>query len=189
MNKYIIILAILIIPNLSLASEVTGVISTGLSGTVNETLTGTVTETVRRGGGGGGGGSTPPAAVPLPIAVPPSPLIPILTDNSVTTAHNFLTDLSVGSQGFDVSELQTRLTNLGIYMGPITGTFGPLTLAAVKIYQENNNLPPTGYVGPMTRDALNKGSSPTISQFIELLIRLGVISSDKADGARKAIGL
>ena len=39
--------------------------------------------------------------------------------------------------------------------GQETTYFGPLTLAAVKKYQAANGIPTTGYVGPLTRAALN----------------------------------
>jgi hypothetical protein len=59
------------------------------------------------------------------------------------------------SSDTDVAELQQRLTDLGIYSGPITGHFGPLTEAAVKMFQSQHNLDQFGYVGPGTRAALN----------------------------------
>ena len=36
-----------------------------------------------------------------------------------------------------------------------TGFFGALTFASVRRYQQVHNMPTTGYVGPMTRVALN----------------------------------
>lgn len=54
-----------------------------------------------------------------------------------------------------VIQLQTLLKNQGIYTGPTTGNFFGLTQTAVKIFQAKNGLPVTGYVGPLTRNALN----------------------------------
>jgi hypothetical protein len=69
------------------------------------------------------------------------------------TFNNFL---GVGSTGTDVTELQKQLTTLGIYSGPITGTFGSLTQAAVKAFQSAHGITQAGYVGPATRAALNQ---------------------------------
>ena len=57
--------------------------------------------------------------------------------------------------GEDVEELQAVLQLLGFYDGPITGTFGPLTEAAVMSFQEWVRLDPVGEVGPRTRAALS----------------------------------
>jgi len=69
----------------------------------------------------------------------------------------FSSYLEVGSTGSQVTALQTRLTALGIYSGPITGTFGGLTEAAVKAYQAKHGLTQLGAVGPATRSLLNQG--------------------------------
>ncbi len=58
-------------------------------------------------------------------------------------------------QGSDVAELQKRLTDEGVYSGPITGYFGPLTQAGVKEYQIKNGISAIGVVGPLTRAKLN----------------------------------
>ena len=67
----------------------------------------------------------------------------------------FVSDLRVGDRGLEVVELQTRLTLLGYYNGPITGYFGNLTKAAVVRFQSAHGLPSTGFVGPLTRQMLN----------------------------------
>ncbi len=63
--------------------------------------------------------------------------------------------LRVGSSGAEVLELQKRLTLEGVYSGPHTGYFGPLTEAGVIAYQGAHGIPQTGVVGPLTRAALN----------------------------------
>ena len=74
-----------------------------------------------------------------------------------STGYQFTRNLSIGMSGNDVTALQNRLTQEGVYNGPITGTFGPLTLAGVKAYQTKYGISPvSGYVGPMTRAQLNK---------------------------------
>lgn len=57
-----------------------------------------------------------------------------------------------------VTELQKYLVSEGYfnnaYMG--SGRFGPITHSAVARFQASNNLPSTGYVGPMTRNVISK---------------------------------
>jgi len=107
----------------------------------------------------------------------------------------FNIDLGYGMTNSDVTELQTRLTSEGVYTGPISGSFGPLTKVAVKAYQAKKGLPQTGFVGPLTRAALNGTTAPTttgganLRQFVELLISIGAISPEKAAAARSAAGL
>lgn len=77
----------------------------------------------------------------------------------------FEKDLKVGTQNEDVKKLQEVLTNEGIYSGPITGYFGPLTKAAVIKFQEKysdeilkplNLTKGTGFFGLSTRKKINK---------------------------------
>ncbi len=86
----------------------------------------------------------------------------VLKDLSLTggqvlgeSTYTFKRYLTFGSSGQEVTELQKRLTSEGVYSGPITGYFGPLTLKAVKAYQMKNNIQATGTVGPKTRGQLN----------------------------------
>ncbi len=72
-----------------------------------------------------------------------------------TGGYTFVGFLSLDSTGAEVTELQKFLTAKGFYAGPITGTFGPLTESAVKLYQAAHGIPSVGYVGPSTRAALN----------------------------------
>ncbi len=46
-----------------------------------------------------------------------------------------------GSEGEDVKRVQTRLTELGFFDGPISGYYMNQTMAAVKVFQEYNGLP------------------------------------------------
>lgn len=78
-------------------------------------------------------------------------------NGNVASSYQFTNPLKVGSKGTDVTELQKRLTAEGVYSGPINGSFGPLTEAAVKKYQTSYGLTPLGSVGPGTRAALNNG--------------------------------
>ncbi|MCX6702145.1 MAG: peptidoglycan-binding protein [Candidatus Zambryskibacteria bacterium] len=77
------------------------------------------------------------------------------TNTTANSKYTFTKPLTIGSTGTEVSELQKKLTSLGLYSGPITGTFGPLTQTAVKKLQLGHNLEQIGSVGPATRTALN----------------------------------
>lgn len=72
-----------------------------------------------------------------------------------TKKYIFTKALSPGSTGTEVSELQKKLSSLGLYSGPITATFGPLTKASVKKLQAKYKLDQIGNVGPGTRNLLN----------------------------------
>ena len=74
------------------------------------------------------------------------------TNSSTTSTVNNL--LKRGSQGANVGLLQQQLTQVGVYSGPITNTFGPLTQAAVTSFQENNGLSADGVVGEKTQALL-----------------------------------
>lgn len=76
-------------------------------------------------------------------------------------AYHFGTDLTVGSHGQDVVELQNVLIEQGfLNAGLNTGTFADLTKAAVIKYQKAHTIAPTsGFVGPLTRAELNKGDN------------------------------
>jgi peptidoglycan hydrolase-like protein with peptidoglycan-binding domain len=80
----------------------------------------------------------------------------------------FNVNLTVGSSGADVSALQTWLISKGYHIAAIEsgaakpGYFGSQTQAAVKLYQAANGIPNTGFVGPLTRAALN-GTAPVAS--------------------------
>lgn len=75
--------------------------------------------------------------------------------SSKGSGYQFTTSLRIGSRGTSVTELQKRLSALGIYTGPVSGYFGPLTAAAVKQFQTTHHIAALGFVGPATRAALN----------------------------------
>ena len=62
----------------------------------------------------------------------------------------FNTDLQKGMTSDDVKNLQIKLG-----VTPTSGYFGSITFAAVKTFQTANGIINTGYVGPLTRGALN----------------------------------
>lgn len=92
--------------------------------------------------------------------------VAVLALTSIVAAQTFSTNLTVGSTGADVVALQTALMNAGFNIPAITagtakGYFGSQTQAAVKLYQASKGIPNTGFVGPLTRAALNGGAVAT----------------------------
>ncbi len=82
---------------------------------------------------------------------------PVITNP--TTSYVFIRDLETGDRGPDVAKLQEILVKKGFLVIPpnnIPGLFGPLTKEAVMKYQSSMGLPVTGFVGPLTRDSLQK---------------------------------
>jgi len=88
----------------------------------------------------GGGTSSPPAPASPPAAA----------------AVNHLSKRSV-------RRIQTDLTRLGYFRGPVTGFYGPLTTAAVKAFQQAAGLTSDGVWGPMTASALAAALAPSAS--------------------------
>jgi peptidoglycan hydrolase-like protein with peptidoglycan-binding domain len=87
---------------------------------------------------------------------------PSSTFKPLSSGYVFTLPLDIGARNEDVRQLQIFLSTLpGIYPEKlITGTFGPLTQAAVKRFQLQYNLttptsPAYGFVGPATRAKLN----------------------------------
>jgi peptidoglycan hydrolase-like protein with peptidoglycan-binding domain len=79
-------------------------------------------------------------------------------------AATYVRDLTVGSTGADVVQLQTFLVARGQLVMPVgvpMGYFGPLTRAALARYQASVGIvPPAGYFGPITRANLNAMVTP-----------------------------
>lgn len=73
----------------------------------------------------------------------------------VISSANINNDLKYGSKGQEVTELQEFLIDKGFLKTTATGNFYSLTKSAVMSYQSSENLPSTGFVGPMTREKIN----------------------------------
>lgn len=76
----------------------------------------------------------------------------------VSAAYTFTHNLSQkGNQSSaEVTVLQRFLTDTGVYTGPITGYFGPLTYKGVVAFQKQQGITPTsGYFGPLSRASAN----------------------------------
>lgn len=80
-------------------------------------------------------------------------LLSISTTLTVNAAID--NNLKHRESGQDVTKLQEFLIENGFLSGSTTGFFGALTLKAVKSYQLSTKLPPTGFVGPATREKIN----------------------------------
>lgn len=94
------------------------------------------------------------------VVVTEAPVVSAVTPSTASSTntpvtYTFSTFLGVGSTGTAVTQLQKKLTALGIYKGPITSYYGSLTQAAVKKFQAAHTIKQAGYVGPSTRAALN----------------------------------
>lgn len=69
--------------------------------------------------------------------------------------------LQLGDVGSEVSDLQTRLQNMGYYDGPISGSFGSQTQAALIAFQQAQGLTADGIAGPRVETALASVTSST----------------------------
>lgn len=69
--------------------------------------------------------------------------------------------LSKGSTGSNVTEVQTILKNKGYYTGKVDGSYGDMTVSAVKSFQKANGLAVDGWVGPVTCKKLNGTNTNT----------------------------
>src|ERR1035437_685063 len=76
-------------------------------------------------------------------------IVPMVSTASIDT------NLSFGSRGQAVSDLQNLLISKGFLNTSASGGFYSLTKQAVVAYQASLGLPPTGFVGPMTRAKIN----------------------------------
>jgi hypothetical protein len=71
-----------------------------------------------------------------------------------------------GSSGDNVRRLQTKLSDLGLYRGPIDGSYGGGTEAAVKSYQKQKALSPNGSVSRETWVSLFPAEPPPVSKLL-----------------------
>lgn len=91
------------------------------------------------------------------------PTVPVLISPVLISQVSDDTLLQLEDAGEAVTQLQTRLANLGYYDGPISGVFGELTQAAVINFQQQNGLSPDGIVGAETFAAIDRGAAPATS--------------------------
>ncbi len=83
--------------------------------------------------------------------------------SAVAEGYMFNKNLKVGQRNADVKALQEYLSDAGFFTGSATGYFGSITKKAVVAFQLANDLPGTGFVGPMTREVLNAAPADNTS--------------------------
>jgi len=86
--------------------------------------------------------TAPPRAAPPPQPVRPQPAPPV--------APRPPADTGVSVEGMTVFEMQERLNELGYKLGAVDGVSGPRTIDALKKFQSDNKLPPTGVIDAET---------------------------------------
>jgi len=83
----------------------------------------------------------------------------LLSGGNVSAGYVFAQNLTVGSRGADVVQLQTYLESKGFLVMPVgvaKGYFGPLTRAALASFQASVGISPAaGFFGPITRAYVN----------------------------------
>ena len=80
------------------------------------------------------------------------------TSPCATITHNLSYHSRDDATGGDVSTLQDFLQSDGYLNSDPTGYFGLLTQSAVQAYQQANGILNSGYVGPITRAAIQAKS-------------------------------
>lgn len=108
-------------------------------------------------GSAGSGTGTVTPAKPLPTSIPTS--VPTSVPTSIPTSAPTITrDMGVEAWSDQVTTLQIKLQNLGYFPKNLqpTGYFGSITKKAVMDFQAAQGISATGFVGPLTRDALGQ---------------------------------
>ncbi len=81
--------------------------------------------------------------------------------SSSAGCYAFTQDLTIGSQGADVTALQNYLATGGYFKVAATGYFGPITQSAVAAWQAANGVTPSaGYFGALSRAKYNAVCTP-----------------------------
>jgi murein L,D-transpeptidase YcbB/YkuD len=107
--------------------------------------------------------TTPATTTTSPTTTSPTTTTPATTTPSTSTSGFTLpegTKLRLGEGDPEqIKALQQALTSAGYDPGPVDGTFGQRTEAAVTAFQQANGLSADGVVGPETAAALNSALS------------------------------
>ncbi|KKU42287.1 MAG: Lipoprotein, partial [Candidatus Wolfebacteria bacterium GW2011_GWE1_48_7] len=128
-------------------------------------------------GGGGGGSYTYYGSYGQPVVTTAPAVVSTVVETPVTVVNAakpaitekpagqvlgvetfaFSENLTIGSTGNTVTELQNVLAKEGFFNLSATGYFGQVTKNAVIAYQKAHNInPASGFVGSLTRAELNK---------------------------------
>lgn len=98
-------------------------------------------------------------------------------------------DLDSGMSGqtaMDSVELQSRLAQLGFYDGAIDGVSGPMTESAIRSFQRENDLTPTGDVNQATLIALSKTSTYDAKSSMAAVAKAGEAARSTSSPASSA---
>ncbi len=98
-------------------------------------------------------------------------------DNAITSSVNRGDWLTKGDSGRDVEGLQRHLKSLGLYSGPVDGSFGDVTKSAVMGFQRQHGLTADGNVGPQTARAL-KANEVAVGDHFEQAAHVGQAGKD-----------
>ena len=90
-----------------------------------------------------------------------------------------------------VSEVQTRLSVLGMYAGPIDGSLNRTTLEAITVFQKKQQINGGGYVDEVTLLELRKDTNALISNFSTLEHKVTMLDErvDSITYEQKEIGI
>ena len=164
------------IPRGTYSTDTCSIIATDAVGNQSDPTLTTIPLTItasRSGGGGGGGGSVGVVRYDLKQgaapAIPEQVGTPLPPEEPQPEQQTLTRNLTIGSQGNDVKQLQQYLNQNNC---PVAATgagspgqestyFGQKTQQAVICYQQKHNITPAqGYVGPQTRAHINARISP-----------------------------
>ena len=97
----------------------------------------------------------PPKATPSPTPGSTPKPKPIPKPSPKPKLHAGRTLLGPQTSGDEVRDLQARLKQIAWYFADVTGTYGPVTIGAVKGFQAKREIPVTGLVDQRTLDRLH----------------------------------
>lgn len=76
-------------------------------------------------------------------------------------------NLKYGQRDNEVTELQQFLIDKGLLKTTPSNFFGILTLKAIKNYQASLGISPTGFVGALTREKINKELETVVTNYVK----------------------